>query len=506
MPDTIGYFGNPVPATYPNGDPIIVNGRRLLIPENFSLQNEINAAHAAASRPWWTLSLLPWAAHYALGASGDPQRQAGYSGGFDPTYTDAGNYAFALSAAAAGFSLERALNVANWLNQGGTGKALPAINESAIRQGFRDYAANRFPSLDDLAGSAYLKSVWPTDTSNAYETLKGIASKKVEDFVNKRVGGVFGSPRPITESDVQRYAKARWGDLNSPDAKEFMANFKQAFGGYPQHVDIEQLHPLPADGNIPSGKDVSLFVGRNGEVLRYARPPAPGGAGALRGIYGLDGGPNGAGSTGLDFFRDGTPKPTSVRPHPATPSDPTGGIDVTLPNGAEEHWSNDPIDGFIRRQLDYAYSDGGYDTPSERLGHVPTDAKPAPPIGRQIADPSVFDTGASAVPFVPATDPLAPQAPAQRSLRKSGSIFPMGSSSRSIFPVPSVRSAGSTQTDPRSGRSLRDRLVTPGSEGSRNEDAFAPGIAAGQPRRDDPFSPNLALPDPSAASGNDIDD
>jgi hypothetical protein len=144
-----------------------------------------------------------------------------------------------------------------------------------------------------------------------------------------------------------------------------------------------------------------------------------------------------------------------------------------LPNGVEEHWSNDPIDGFIRRQLYYAYSGGGYDTPSERLGHVPTDAKPAPPLGRQTADPSVFDTGASAVPFVPATDPLAPQAPAQRSLRKSGSIFPIGSSSRSIFPVPSARSVGST-SDPRSSLSLRDRVVTP--------------------------------TDPSAAAGDDIDD
>jgi len=128
-----------------------------------------------------------------------------------------------------------------------------------------------------------------------------------------------------------------------------MANFQQAFGGYPQHLDLNLLQPLPADGSIPSGKDVSFFVGRNGEVLMYPRNPASGGAGALRGIYGLDGGPNGVGSTGLDFFRDGTPQPTSVRPHPASPDDPTGGIDVALPNGANEHWWSDPIDGFIRR-------------------------------------------------------------------------------------------------------------------------------------------------------------
>jgi len=155
--------------------------------------------------------------------------------------------------------------------------------------------------------------------------------------------------------------KAHWDDLNSPDAQAFMANFQQAFGGYPQHLDLDLLRPLSADGSIPSGKDVSLFVGRNGEVLTYARTPAPGGTGALRGIYGLDGGPNGAGSTGMNFFRDGTPQPASVLAHPATPSDPTGGIDVTLPNGAGEHWWYDPIDGFIRRQQDYAYVGGGYD-------------------------------------------------------------------------------------------------------------------------------------------------
>jgi len=199
-------------------------------------------------------------------------------------------------------------------------------------------------------------------------------------------------------------------------------------------------------------------------------------------------------------------------------------------------------------QPDYDQIGSGYDTPSERLGHVPAgptvigsregatsfddrfgswpasperttptsnrdqsrslgvaSRKPAPPLGRPTADPSVFDTGASAVPFVPATDPLASQPPAQRSLRKSGSIFPIGSSSRSIFPVPSAQSGGSVQADPRSGRVLSDRLVTP-SGGIGNGDASAPGIAAGQPRPDDPFPPIFGLPDPSAASGDDMDD
>ncbi len=49
MADTITYFGDPKQATYPDGKPVIVNGRPLLIPENFDLQNEINAASYAAT-------------------------------------------------------------------------------------------------------------------------------------------------------------------------------------------------------------------------------------------------------------------------------------------------------------------------------------------------------------------------------------------------------------------------------------------------------------------------
>jgi hypothetical protein len=51
MADNITYFGDPVHATDRDGKPIVVNGRPLLIPENFDLQNEINAAHYAATRP-----------------------------------------------------------------------------------------------------------------------------------------------------------------------------------------------------------------------------------------------------------------------------------------------------------------------------------------------------------------------------------------------------------------------------------------------------------------------
>src|SRR6266550_4289440 len=368
MTDTTTYFGNAVPATYPDGSPIIVNGRTLLIPETYSLQQQIDAAHfqksiGPESAERWFFQ------HFPPGGSGDPQRQAGWSGGFDARFTDAGNYGYGLSAAAADLGLDHALSTAGLVNRTGAGKPLPAVNERAIWQGYNDYIAKRFPKASESAGQAYVNSVRHSDSWNLLSlVLDGFGDVVAApgNLVYKRF---FNSEAGLT--DVQRYAKAHWGDVNSPDAQAFMDSFQQAFGGYPQHLDLDLLHPLPADASIPSGKDVSLFVGHNGEVLTYARTPAPGGAGALRGIYGLDGGPNGVGNAGMNFFRDGTPKPASILPHPATPSDPTGGIDVTLPNGVGEHWWVDPTDGFIRRQRDYAYVGGGYDTPSERLGHLP---------------------------------------------------------------------------------------------------------------------------------------
>jgi len=354
MTDSTTYFGDPIRATYPNGDLIIVNGRPLLIPPNFNLQNEINAAHYAATQLPSSLTLW-FKAHYALGSHGDPQRQAGYSGGFDSRYTDAGNYGYGLSSAAAGYTLEQALETAANFNKKGTGRALPAGNESAIRQGFADYIGKRFSEPDHDSGAAYVGSTRLGDSVNTVRT----------------VAGFLHPPERITESDVDRYAKARWGDLNSLDAQAFKRNFQQAFGGYPQHLDIDLLSPLAANGSIPSGKDVSLFVGKNGEVLVYAKPPAPGGTGAFRGIYGLDGAPDGRGSTGMNFFADGTPQPVSVLPHPTTSDDPTGGIDVTLADGSREHWWLDPTDGFLRSRTGQPDPSNSHDTPSERLGHVP---------------------------------------------------------------------------------------------------------------------------------------
>ena len=130
MADTIKYFGNPVPATYPNGDPVIVNGRPLLIPQNFDLQTQFNAASFKSTQNW--LDLYGWfLQHYPPGGSGDPQRQAGISGGFDPRYTDVANYGYGLSAAAAGLSLDDAHKNASRVNWFETGKAIPAANEHA---------------------------------------------------------------------------------------------------------------------------------------------------------------------------------------------------------------------------------------------------------------------------------------------------------------------------------------------------------------------------------------
>ncbi|WP_159731881.1 hypothetical protein [Methylosinus sp. Ce-a6] len=91
MTDIVAFFGIAVRAADRNGNPIFVNGQQLLIPEAFGLQSQINAAHYQST---FKDSGLSWfSLHYAQGASGDPQRQGGYSGGFDPRFTDAGNYA-----------------------------------------------------------------------------------------------------------------------------------------------------------------------------------------------------------------------------------------------------------------------------------------------------------------------------------------------------------------------------------------------------------------------------
>jgi hypothetical protein len=468
MADSITYFGDPVHATYPDGKPIVVNGRPLLIPENFDLQNEMNAARYAATQVYGPFSWFQ--NHYAQGSSGDPQRQAGYSGGFDPRYTDAGNYAFGLSAKAAGYTLDVAIELAKEYNAAvGRGEALPTVNENAIRQAYQDFQEGRFLKPDVTKGKIYVDDTGSWDNKNFWSMLDGYRQRR---------GTPSSPPQP---RDVERYALDKWGDLNSPQAKAFMANFEQAFGAYPQHVDLDKLHPLPADGSIPAGKDVSLFVGRNGEVLYYEREPAPGYAGALRGIYGLDGAPGdtkslpgvaglerrpkdsgnpglpdpGIGSGGMMFFEDGAPRPMSIRPHSATPNDPTGGVDVTLKDGSNEHWWNDQIDGFIRSRI------------------------------------SPFDGGAPAVPFLP----------------------PAGVSPNPLQAGASPRPGDATQGDPRNIRVL-SRINPPGATPSLPDNANTsqqaggpPGLVSGEPMPDYPVPPWLfGLPDRPAATGDDMDD
>jgi hypothetical protein len=261
---------------------------------------------------------------------------------------------------------------------------------------------------------------------------------------------------------------------------------------------------------------------------------------------------NGVGSTGLDFFRDGTAKPVSVQTHPASPSDLTGGIDVTLPNGAKEHWWYDPIDGFIRRQQDYAYAGGGYDTPSERLGHVPSGAivslapndsptsddhfgnrtlspegasapnrhQSAPGATKKpmrylsgrsagISGASPFDTGAPPVPFVPAPAP-----PASINDRY-GMPSPVGAPLDLDQAQP--QSGGAMQPASKASRRLSSRFDMPNRNDARPARAStldnpSPPAQTGwppasRPTPDYPIPPMVyGLPDPSATSGDNMDD
>src|SRR6185312_8799734 len=139
--------------------------------------------------------------------------------------------------------------------------------------------------------------------------------------------------------------------------------------------------------------------------------------------------PAGNGSTGMMFSDDGTPRPVSIRPHPATPGEPTGGVDVTLKDGSREHWWNDQIDGFIRSRI------------------------------------SPFDRRAPAVPFAP----------------------PVGAVPNSVQPGASRGPGDATQSDPRNVRVL-SRIPAPGVTPSLPDNANTsqqagapPGLLSGQP-------------------------
>ena len=128
-----------------------------------------------------------------------------------------------------------------------------------------------------------------------------------------------------------------------------------------------------------------------------------------------------------------------IRPHPTTPGDPTGGVDVTLRDGSNEHWWNDRIDGFIRSRI------------------------------------SPFDSRAPAVPFVP----------------------PAGAAPNSVQPVVSPRPDDTTQSDPRNVRVLA-RIAAPGATPSLPDNASPsqqavrpPGFITGQPMPDYPVPPWL---------------
>jgi hypothetical protein len=190
-------------------------------------------------------------------------------------------------------------------------------------------------------------------------------------------------------------------------------------------------------------------------------------------------------------------------------------------------------------QSDYAFVGGGYDTPSERHGRLPSGPLPAqqpapsfsdrfgdwpaspngdvsinrdqmPPADGPSARPerylrgrlvdgsgrSVFDTGTPAVPFVP-SGPLAPQPPASFDDRYGR----WGASPTASVPLGSYQTGLSrgppgpaSEADPRRARVLRSRVIPPGDAGS------------GQPAVAYPAPPIFGLSDPSAAFGDDMND
>jgi hypothetical protein len=117
-----------------------------------------------------------------------------------------------------------------------------------------------------------------------------------------------------------------------------------------------------------------------------------------------------------------------------------------------------------------------------------------------VPDASVFDNGASAVPYVPSSATLAPD-------RQSSFNERFGNSPSS--------SAGAPQTDRSQVRVLSSRVLAP--DGSpfqstvpsqvRQQPDRPLGIVTGQPMPDYPVPPSVfGLPDQSAATGDNMDD
>ncbi len=324
----------------------------------------------------------------------------------------------------------------------GSGKALPKENENAIRQAYQDYQDGKFLKPDAAKGKIYVDATEARDKENF-----------------RRLGSPSPSRSPTPErTDVQRYAFEKWGNLDSPEAKAFMANFEQALMA---KCFIMSAIRRPVTRARPAAStDWTALPATRLRFLASLGWTAVPKAVELLGLFGMGnrspGLPDpGIGSTGMMFSEDGTPRPVSIRPHPATPGDPTGGVDVTLKDGGKEHWWNDQIDGFIRSKI------------------------------------SPFDGGAPAVSFAP----------------------PPGAIPNSVQPGASPRPGNATQTDAGDVRVLA-RIPAPGATPSLPDNANTsqqaaapPGLVSGQPMPDYPVPPYLfGLRDQSAASGDDMDD
>ena len=133
--------------------------------------------------------------------------------------------------------------------------------------------------------------------------------------------------------------------------------------------------------------------------------------------------------------------------------------------------------------------------------------------------PSPFETGAPAVPFVSANDWLA-SAPSASSNDQFANRVPSPSIAappNSDEQVAQSQAGGAAQRTPQSVRVLSGRPVMPNSSGAGQGRASTPGISeptaqsgwppATRPVPGYPIPPMVyGLPDPSAASGNNMDD
>jgi len=108
-----------------------------------------------------------------------------------------------LSAAAAGYSVDQAIENANLVNKTvGVGKTLPKVNENAIRKAYQDYEKKRFLDPNPAKGEIYVRATQARDYENYSRMFAGSLSHRIETYLTPK------------RTDVERRSVANGDDMD----------------------------------------------------------------------------------------------------------------------------------------------------------------------------------------------------------------------------------------------------------------------------------------------------